>query len=85
MDKKQLKVLEEMPDSEIDTSDIPEITNWDNAVVGKFYRHIKEPITIRLDADVVEWFKAQGGKYPSNINKALREYMDHHLTHINEA
>jgi len=79
--RKQLKALEAMPDSEIDTSDIPEITNWDNAVVGKFYRPIKKPVTIRLDADVIEWFKTQNGKYQSNINQALRKYMKDHLTH----
>lgn len=71
----QIKALENISDSEIDTSDIPEITNWDDAVVGKFYRPIKKPVTIRLDIDVIEWFKAQNGKYQSNINKALREYM----------
>jgi len=76
----QLNRLKAMPDSEIDTSDIPEITNWDNAVVGKFYRPIKKPVTIRLDSDVIEWFKTQNGKYQSNINKALREYMREHLT-----
>lgn len=76
----QLNKLKAMPDSEIDTSDIPEITNWDDAVVGKFYRPIKKPVTIRLDSDVIEWFKTQNGKYQSNINKALREYMREHLT-----
>lgn len=45
MDKRQLKAIEKMPDSEIDTSDIPEITNWDNAIVGKFHRPIKKPVT----------------------------------------
>jgi len=79
MQRKQLEALERMPDSEIDTSDIPEITNWDNAVVGKFYRPIKKPVTIRLDTDIIEWFKTQNGKYQSNINKALREYMKAHL------
>jgi len=76
---KQLNALEKMPDSEIDTSDIPEVTNWDNAVVGKFYRPIKKPVTIRLDTDIIEWFKTQNGKYQSNINQALREYMKDHL------
>lgn len=76
----QLNKLKAIPDSEIDTSDISEITNWDDAVVGKFYRPIKKPVTIRLDSDVIEWFKTQNGKYQSNINKALREYMREHLT-----
>ena len=56
--------------------DAPEITDWSNAVVGKFYRPIKKQITLRLDADMLEWFKAQGGKYQARINKALREYME---------
>ena len=76
---KALEALENISDSEIDTSDIPEITNWDDAVVGKFYRPIKKPVTIRLDIDVIEWFKSQNGKYQSNINKALREYMKEHM------
>ena len=75
----QTKALENISDSEIDTSDIPEIINWDNAVVGKFYRPIKKPVTIRLDTDVIEWFKTQNGKYQSNINKALREYIKEHM------
>lgn len=52
MDKKQLKALKEMPDSEIDTSDIPEITNWDNAVVGKFHMQNK---TNKADTENPEW------------------------------
>ncbi len=48
MDKKQLKALEAMPDSEIDTSDIPEITDWDNAIVGKFYQK-------KVDTENPEW------------------------------
>jgi predicted XRE-type DNA-binding protein len=71
----EIEALKAMPDDEIDTSDIQEITNWNNAVVGKFYRPIKKPITIRLDTDVVEWFKSQDGKYQSNINNTLREAM----------
>ena len=51
--QKSLKTLANMTDNEIDTSDIPEISNWDNAVVGKFYKPIKQPVTIRLDSDVV--------------------------------
>jgi len=69
MQSKQLEALERMPGSEIDTSDIPEITNWDNAVVGKFYRPIKKPVTIRLDTDIIEWFKTQNGKYRATSTK----------------
>lgn len=37
----------------------------------------KQSVTIRLDADVVEWFKEQGGQYQTLINEVLRRYKDH--------
>ena len=64
----ELKVLESQSEYEIDTSDIPEKINWDKAQIGKFYRPIKKQITLRLDADMIEWFKSQEGKYQTRIN-----------------
>jgi len=63
-------------EEDIDTSDIPEVTDWSKAVVGKFYRPRKEPITIRLDADVVAWLKAEGPGYQTRINTLLRNAME---------
>jgi uncharacterized protein (DUF4415 family) len=71
----ELKRLAAMPDDQIDTSDIPERSDWAGAEIGKFYRPIKTQLTLRIDADVVEWFKARGGKYQSAINDALRQYV----------
>jgi uncharacterized protein (DUF4415 family) len=63
----------------VDTSDLPEAADWSKGVRGRFYRPIKQSVTIRLDADVVEWFKARAnkGRYQASINQALREYMEH--------
>jgi uncharacterized protein (DUF4415 family) len=72
----ELAVLAAMPDEEIDTSDIPEITDWSNAVVGRFYRPVKEPVTIRLDADVLDWLKQGGKGYQTRVNKILRAVME---------
>ena len=55
----ELAALEALPDDSIDTSDIPEIVNWPDAERGLFYRPVKKQITLRLDADVVAWFKRQ--------------------------
>ncbi len=71
----ELKRLVAMPDSDIDTSDIPEVTDWTGAEVGKFYRPVKQQVTLRIDADVLEWFKARGGKYQTAVNSALREHI----------
>lgn len=77
--KDELLALAAIPDDDIDTSDIPETLGWSGADVGRFYRPLKKPVTIRLDADVLAWFKSQGGNYQSVVNQALREYMLEHL------
>jgi uncharacterized protein (DUF4415 family) len=64
-----------MKDEDIDLSDIPEITDWSNAVRGKFYRPVKQSLTIRLDADVIAWLKSQGAGYQTRINNLLRNAM----------
>jgi uncharacterized protein (DUF4415 family) len=71
----ELKRLAEMPEEDIDLSDIPERTDWSGAVIGKFYRPVKQQVTLRIDADVLAWFKDQGGKYQSEVNRVLREYV----------
>ncbi|OHC74165.1 MAG: hypothetical protein A3G18_08285 [Rhodospirillales bacterium RIFCSPLOWO2_12_FULL_58_28] len=76
--KQELAALAATPDDKIDTSDIPEVADWNDAQRGRFYRPIKEPVTIRLDADVLAWFKAHSNKYQTAINKALREYIASH-------
>jgi len=58
--KRELRDLVALRDSQIDLSDMPEVRDWSRAVVGKFYRPIKKSLTIRLDADVLAWLKAQG-------------------------
>jgi len=65
-----------MKDSDIDTTDIPAISDWSKAVVGKFYRPIKKPLTIRLDADVLAWLKGQGKGYQTRVNALLRTAME---------
>ena len=78
----ELEALLQLSDDDIDTSDIPEVTDWSNAVVGKFYRPIKEPVTLRLDADIIAWFKSKGRGYQTRINALLRRAMVGPLTHL---
>ena len=65
------------PESEIDFSDAPELTEeqWKTAVRGHFYRPVKRQITARVDADVLDWLKSQGKGYQSRINAILRREM----------
>lgn len=72
----EIRALTRMTDREIDTTDIPAVSDWSRAVVGKFYRPIKKPLTIRLDADVLAWLKGAGGGYQTRINALLRNAME---------
>ncbi len=74
-----LKALSERPDSEIDTSDIPVLTDAEWAQTeraqGHLYRPIKKIVTARLDGDVLEWLKSHGRGYQSRMNAILRREM----------
>lgn len=74
--KKELAALAALRDAQIDFSDAPEVPDCSRAVVGRFYRPIKKSLTIRLDADVLAWLKAQGRGYQTRINKLLRTAME---------
>lgn len=78
---REIRALKRMKDSDIDTTDIPPISDWSKAVVGKFYRPIKKPLTIRLDADVLAWLKVQGKGYQTRINALLRTAMESGESH----
>jgi uncharacterized protein (DUF4415 family) len=74
----ELAALAELPEDRIDTSDIPEIRDWSGAKRGLFYRPVKQQLTLRVDADVIGWFKTHARKgegYQTNMNRALREHV----------
>jgi len=75
--KRRLKKLAQRPDSELDFSDIPELTVrfWRNAVGNPFYRPVKKQLTLRLDADVIAWLRRQGKDYQTRANALLRAAM----------
>ena len=64
-----------LPDKEIDFSDISEL---DDAFFrdAEWRPPVKQPVTIRLDADVLDWFRSQGPGYQTRINRLLRRYME---------
>ncbi len=74
--KKELAALAQLPDDQIDTQAIPEVRDWSGAKRGLFYRPVKQQLTLRLDADVIAWFKDRAPKgYQTDINRALREHV----------
>ena len=67
-----------MPDTSIDTSDMPEVVFTSKARRGLFYRPRKASITIRIDQDVLDYYKAHAadGRYQTEINSILRQHME---------
>jgi uncharacterized protein (DUF4415 family) len=74
--------LDAMSDEEIDLSDCPEITpeQFSRAVVrrGLPMAKSKAQVTLRIDSEVLEWFKSQGRGYQTQINALLKAYMEAH-------
>jgi uncharacterized protein (DUF4415 family) len=74
---RELAELADLPDSEIDLTEMPEWTDemFTRAVRGKFYRPLKSQLTVRVDNDVLAWLKAKGKGYQTRINAILRQAM----------
>lgn len=81
--KAEIKALSEMPDSEIDYSDIPPLDDrfWQRAVRNPFYKPTKISTTVRVDSDVLAWLKSQGEGYQTRMNAILRKAMIRSLHH----
>ncbi len=82
--REEVAAIKDLPDEDIDFSDIPETTDWTGAQRGMFYKYrvIKKQVTLRLDAGIIAWFKAQsedGRGYQTRINEALREHIRQQL------
>lgn len=76
--REELAALAGIPEENINFSDIPATTpeDWKDAVRGRFYRPIKQQLTVRIDADVLAWLKRDGDKgYQKRLNAILRDAM----------
>jgi len=73
--QREIAAIAAKRDAGIDLSEMPEVIDWSKAEVGKFYRPAKRPVTMRLDADVVEWLKTYGPGYQTKANMLLRHAM----------
>jgi uncharacterized protein (DUF4415 family) len=75
--QQEIAALAGKSDEDIDLSDIPATTHedWVGAVRGRFYRPVKQQLTVRIDADVLEWLKQEGKGYQKRLNAILRDAM----------
>ena len=74
------KRVDALKDGKIDFSDVPELTPemFARAVVRRGLKQVvrKKLLTLRIDSDVVEWYRSQGLGYQTRINALLRAYME---------
>lgn len=73
--REELAMLAALPDEAIDMSDIAEAIDGAAGERGRFYKPRKAQITARVDADVLDWLKAQGRGYQGRMNAILRREM----------
>jgi uncharacterized protein (DUF4415 family) len=85
----ELRRLEAMGDADIDTAAIPPapaeawrharrgpVTRAELEAMRRFFRPVKQPVSLRLDADILHWFKERGRGWQTEINRALRSYIE---------
>jgi uncharacterized protein (DUF4415 family) len=77
--KARLKALADMPDDQIDYSDAPHLANAAWTRVADL-PGTKRQVTLRIDADVLDYFKLTGKRYQTRINAVLRSYVQAHKT-----
>jgi uncharacterized protein (DUF4415 family) len=67
---------------EPDTSDSPEAPeeNWKFAQRGPFFKPRKEPLSLRLDMDIMDWLRRKGPGYQTEINAILRRQMESEIS-----
>ena len=74
---RDIRAIAAKKDRDIDFSDAPPVLDWSGAEIGKFYRPVKKPVTMRLDSDVIAWLKSDGRGYQTKANWLLRNAMLH--------
>ncbi len=79
--KTRLAALAAMPDDQIDTSDAPYLPDAVWMKAADQLPHTKKQITLRIDAEVLEFFKHTGARYQSRMNAVLRSYVEAHKAH----
>ena len=79
--KARLNAVAAMPDERIDYSDAPSLSDavWMKAATE--LPRTKQQITLRIDAEVLDFFKHTGKRYQSRINAVLRSYVEAHKVH----
>ena len=58
-EKAELEFLSQLDDDKINVREFPEMLDWSGAQRGVFYKPVKQQITLRLDADIIHWFRVQ--------------------------
>jgi len=77
-ERAQLEAVAAMPDEQIDYGDAPHLPDAVWMKAAEQLPHTKKQITLRIDAEVLEFFKHSGARYQSRMNAVLRSYVEAH-------
>lgn len=77
-ERAELDAIAAMPDDQIDYSDAPYLPDAVWMKAADRLPDTKKQITLRIDADVIDFFKHTGRRYQTRINSVLRAYVDAH-------
>lgn len=77
LDDEKREEIEKLESRSVDLTDpdAPEIEQWMVREEAGLYRPLKQQLTLRLDKDIIAWFKAGGSGYQTRVNEALREHI----------
>jgi uncharacterized protein (DUF4415 family) len=78
----ELEAVAAMPDEQIDYSDAPYLPDAVWMKAAEQLPHTKKQITLRIDVEVLEFFKHTGQRYQSRMNAVLRSYVEAHKAHV---
>ena len=79
--KARLEAVAAMPDEQIDYTDAPSLPDAVWMQVASQLPNTKQQITLRIDAEVLDFFKHTGKRYQSRMNAVLRSYVEAHKAH----
>ena len=80
-ERAQLEAIAAMPEEQIDYSDAPCLPDASWMKAAEQLPRTKKQITLRIDADVLDFFKRTGSRYQSRMNAVLRSYVEAHKDH----
>ncbi len=81
MEQEIRELVSRSTEEDFNDADFPSEAHLGEPVIGKFYKPLKKPVTLRIDADILAWYKAHFKPYQRKMNEILRNYAENASGH----